>query len=678
MAYHPVKLQTTSSSLPTLPQYHEALQNPHIHFDDLTLKHAKTDKDDRGIPNVISGGFALTYKLSDGNTTYAVRCFHKPVTDRQERQAAISDFIQANPRNFFIPFKYSPSGILVAGNRYPIVYMKWVEGDVLSTYLFKNYRESGRIRAISEDFQKVVRELDSLRISHGDLSAANIMIADQRVILIDYDGMYVPALNGRDANELGSIYFQHPARKAHHFGPNLDRFSSIVIYLALEAISRRPTLRDQFESTDGILFRREDFIEPDTSKLLREISKIDGLQNSIERFRLICKTDFNNIPSLVRFLSPESIVISPAKSNIDVRRVVFQFPVLDGENEKILLNNLGEKVEVIGQFVHSHWGQTYRGGEYLFLNFGRFPRQSFTAVFWSKCLDIFLNSGIDPEKEYLNEWVGIHGMILDYQGKPQIIINSPADIEHFKNESEAKEKIRQYQEFKDFEKRDNAQADEHLRHPEKKPEPPESSRRPPGNLSTSGLGTKKSIDKPSVSDDTASVVIVKPPPSLGASAPIISTGTPVATVGQTYHGSTPKPVAPPSNLGAPFTIPPSLELTPKPPNKPLPKSLGPSIVSKAHASQVSTTKEEKPFGIQFQKMKLFIIRLLLKVREFLPKKIDNLSILLIVSSIFFVIIILLSTFFFLALIMLYLFSDLVQNSSATANLVYLFPVVFIY
>ena len=51
---------------------------------------------------------------------------------------------------------------------------------------------------------------------------------------------YVPSLPVGQGAELGHKHFQHPKRSAADFGPEMDRFSFIVIDLSLRAIAHDP------------------------------------------------------------------------------------------------------------------------------------------------------------------------------------------------------------------------------------------------------------------------------------------------------------------------------------------------------------------------------------------------------------------------------------------------------
>ncbi len=44
------------------------------------------------------------------------------------------------------------------------------------------------------------------------------------LMLVDYDGIYVPAMAGEQANELGHVNYQHLERSAEYFDATIDRF----------------------------------------------------------------------------------------------------------------------------------------------------------------------------------------------------------------------------------------------------------------------------------------------------------------------------------------------------------------------------------------------------------------------------------------------------------------------
>lgn len=86
-------------------------------------------------------------------------------------------------------------------------------------------------------------------------------------------------------------------------------------------------------------------------------------------------------------------------------------------------NYYGQELIVEGKVVSTYRSKTNT----VFLNFEKaYPNQCFTGVIFSSDLYKFVES---PEKYYLNKTVRVKGIIKEYQGKPEIILKDPAQIE---------------------------------------------------------------------------------------------------------------------------------------------------------------------------------------------------------------------------------------------------------
>lgn len=93
-----------------------------------------------------------------------------------------------------------------------------------------------------------------------DLKPDNILVrSDGTLTLVDYDGMYVPTMQGRSARELGSPDFRHPLRTAERFNEHIDDFPLAVILLSLKALSLSPSLWNTYGASDRLLFSATDY-----------------------------------------------------------------------------------------------------------------------------------------------------------------------------------------------------------------------------------------------------------------------------------------------------------------------------------------------------------------------------------------------------------------------------------
>ena len=289
--------------LPRGDEYIIAVQNPRTAFGDAELKDCTAEVDRFAIPKPYSGGFTATFHLLNQSREWAVRCFTRSISDLQQRYAAIDRFLARNTESFLVGTFYLSQGIRISGQWYPIIKMQWVKGDTLNSFIEKNIGNAGRLKKLIPEFVSMVRRLQQLTIAHGDLQHGNILVRDGKLFLIDYDGMFLPKLSRLKTNEIGHVNYQHPGRNASHYGPSIDRFSSIVIYLGLRAISESPRLWTKYDDSENVLFRAGDFANAAGSPLVRELAALPALSSEVERFQGVCKLPIDDVPDLETFIS---------------------------------------------------------------------------------------------------------------------------------------------------------------------------------------------------------------------------------------------------------------------------------------------------------------------------------------------------------------------------------------
>ena len=91
------------------------------------------------------------------------------------------------------------------------------------------------------------------------------------------------------------------------------------------------------------------------------------------------------------------------------------------------IQNVGERATVQGPVVGTRYASGSRG-QPTFLNVGKdFPdRDRFTVLIWG---DTRGNFPFPPEVEYANHTICVTGLIETFEGVPQIIADTPSDIE---------------------------------------------------------------------------------------------------------------------------------------------------------------------------------------------------------------------------------------------------------
>lgn len=289
---------------PEPSDYQATIQNPNFVLREPELRTAHVRLNRLGIPVVSSGGFALSFYLAapDGKQ-WVVRCFKNDSPDRRARYDAISRFLNAHPAPFLLDVDYYEQGILVDGAWYPIVKMPRVQGITLQRYIEAELAAGRSIADLSGRFRAMVDELARLGIAHGDLQHGNIMVERGQLVLVDYDGMFVPDLQGWPAAERGSAAYQHPQR-TEQFAPGLDRFSAIVIDMELQALVAAPGLWPKYNTGENMLFSQSDFCSPNGSRLLHDLEQIRHLAAAVHKLRKICQGPYDAIPRLADVLPP--------------------------------------------------------------------------------------------------------------------------------------------------------------------------------------------------------------------------------------------------------------------------------------------------------------------------------------------------------------------------------------
>ncbi len=293
--------------LPRGDEYQLAVQTPRRSFNDTELQSCLVETTLLGLPKPYAGGFTTTYHFSTQSWTHsrhwAVRCFTRQVADLHQRYRAIGRFIKKNNCRYFVQADCLLQGIRVNSQWLPVIKMQWVEGLPLNIYVGQNLASPERIHKLSEKFKSMVSEINALGIAHGDLQHGNILVKNDELFLIDYDGIFLPELKRFGSNEIGHPNYQHPGRDERCFDQDLDRFSAIVIYLGLVATAAEPELWEQYEDGENILFRKEDFQNPANSPLISSLGKIQAMAELTQRFMGVCKLDYEKIPDLETFIS---------------------------------------------------------------------------------------------------------------------------------------------------------------------------------------------------------------------------------------------------------------------------------------------------------------------------------------------------------------------------------------
>lgn len=257
---------------PNPTDYQDAVQNPRLCFSDPELQAGIVATNLLGLPRVASGNFASVYEVRTGKKRWAVRCFLRQCADQQKHYAHITNHLKGLWLPFLVDFEYQPRGIRLFGQPYPIVKMQWMDGVALHTFVRKKLRRPQDLAKLAAQWRGMVNSLHGSRLAHGDLQHGNVLVTSKGIArLVDYDAMYVSALQGANCAELGHANYQHPQRQANHYDHHLDNFAALVIYVSLRALAVEPELWDKHHTGENLIFSSSDFKAPTQSALFAQL-----------------------------------------------------------------------------------------------------------------------------------------------------------------------------------------------------------------------------------------------------------------------------------------------------------------------------------------------------------------------------------------------------------------------
>ena len=245
-----------------------------------------------------SGGRAVVFKVIDESTgkETALKFFTSEDQNRFLHYREISNYLKTIKSEFLVNFQIIENLIYVEfddenpnNNYFPGLVMDWAIGVTLQIKIKELCvkDERSKISKLKENFKRLAFFLLSEGIAHGDLKHDNIIVNDNlELVLVDYDGIFIPSFKGLKSSELGTSSFQHPNRKNTDFNQRIDDFSILSIYTSLAAFEKDPSLFDKYYDEQNLLFGIEDFIRPKRSeifKILSEIPETKGLIFYLEK-----------------------------------------------------------------------------------------------------------------------------------------------------------------------------------------------------------------------------------------------------------------------------------------------------------------------------------------------------------------------------------------------------------
>lgn len=246
-----------------------------------------------GRPDMYGGGFSQVFPMTKDGEKWAFKVWHTEITNNKSRYGKITSHLKKYNLPYFCNYEYVDKGILVNGEFLDTFRMEWVNGLSLMQYISSNLKNKVVLEKLAGNFLKMTEDLHNCSISHGDLQHDNIFIKENgEIVLIDYDSICVPELEGEKDICRGRPGYQHPSRFYTEMiaSVKMDFFSELIIYISMLAIIENPLLWDKYnvEKAEHLLFKHNDFFDFENCEIRRDLlsmsSEIKSLVNVIERY----------------------------------------------------------------------------------------------------------------------------------------------------------------------------------------------------------------------------------------------------------------------------------------------------------------------------------------------------------------------------------------------------------
>lgn len=346
-----------SIKYPQISEYVEAIKHADDNLNQLSHLQPLFDKEGHLIKR--NGDSAVVFKMIDkcNGKNYALKCFTTNEAGRCNAFRLIAGELRKVSSPYLVSINFIEDELLVNYNntneRYPVLLMDWVDGETLDVYIKEVRNDNEKLQKLFSNFCQMASWLLQQPFAHGNLNPNNILVKDNgALVLVDYDGMFVPAMSGQEAREVGLPNFSLPSRDLSVFDKNIDDFPISLISLALRAIVLQPVLLDDNNVSDALLFVENDFRNIVGCKLYQKLLSMIS-DSSLSQLMLTFNLALSGAPVGVAFLK----VVDEISKN---KRGIAQNPQSTVDEDIKDLMTAAEKDDSNAQY---HLGRCYEKGD---------------------------------------------------------------------------------------------------------------------------------------------------------------------------------------------------------------------------------------------------------------------------------------------------------------------------
>lgn len=289
------------SEIPMTQDYIDAIAA--CQFMEARLQKATFEKNNDGSLSFMQGREAIVFPANIDGEKVAIR-FPKnkataQISEYTTRLKTVHSHLQRHNITHFAKFDVLSQAIRLPKGIFPALIMKLYSGETLMSYLRRSLHDRKQLESLQSHFITICSTNHRTGIVHGDIHSGNIIIGKLgNISILDIDGIWTSEL-GLIKDNGGNRNWQHPIRVQNKYiTDNIDNFSEIIVCATIYTAMFAPNVFERYSNGD-CLFHENDYISPNESSLLSELSHISECKPlSTLIFQLSQERSLDEIPTV--------------------------------------------------------------------------------------------------------------------------------------------------------------------------------------------------------------------------------------------------------------------------------------------------------------------------------------------------------------------------------------------
>ncbi len=277
--------------------------------------------------------YCILKMQNDKDEFFAVKFYFNPFyynhdKDRNIRFSAFQNIIETLKPGYLNYFEYGSfkfvSQEIGEENKFDnnIYITKWIDGISLKQHLLELAKKEDKkgLEILQQQFILFASEIlkNDKFFAHGKISADNILVQGNKLILTGLDTAFTPDILDCKATGIVDTSINHPNRKNAIFNSDIDHFALLILLINITALCSQPKLVKNFTTGNGLLFCADDYIDTSKSKTVEHLLQINApyLNHLIKLLQMSTSSVEIGIPLLKTYIHDTPATITNRKKEI--------------------------------------------------------------------------------------------------------------------------------------------------------------------------------------------------------------------------------------------------------------------------------------------------------------------------------------------------------------------------